>query len=157
TRFGNYWAILAGSTLALSHLALILALAGQLYGYRERYRTAPRWLRTLAPYLTLETMLLAGCATAALGLAVLVGVLAHWSAHDLPPIPNVLPAVVGTCAVAIGTQNILGGFLLSIVSGNNAEFLTAEHVQDAHVAVHEVGVATKALPVIQSPAVVPAA
>jgi hypothetical protein len=35
----------------------------------------------------------------------------------------VLPAVLGTCALAIGMQNVLGGFLLAIVSGNSAEFL----------------------------------
>ena len=38
TRFGNYWAILAGAGLTLSHIGIVLALAGQLYGIRERYR-----------------------------------------------------------------------------------------------------------------------
>ena len=60
TRFGNYWAILAGSTLTLSHIGIILALAGQLYGIRERYRTASGFLKLLAPWLTLESMLIAG-------------------------------------------------------------------------------------------------
>jgi hypothetical protein len=50
---------------------------------------------------------------------------AYWSAHNLERIANVLPAVIGTCTVAIGTQNILGGFLLAIVSGNDAELLRA--------------------------------
>jgi glycosyltransferase involved in cell wall biosynthesis len=145
TRFGNYWAILAGSTLTLSHIAMILALAGQLYGIRERYRTAPRWLAALAPRLTLETMLLAGCAVVAFGLAILIGVVVHWSTHDLAPIANVLPAVAGTCAVAIGMQNILGGFLLSIVSGNNAEFLTAGEAS------------IESLPIVPSPAIAPMA
>ncbi|HUI96630.1 MAG TPA: glycosyltransferase family 2 protein [Xanthobacteraceae bacterium] len=123
TRFGNYWAILAGSALTLSHIGIVLALAGQLYGIRERYRTAPKFLQLLAPLLTLEGMLITGLGVIACGLAVLVGVVVYWSAHSLEAIPNVLPAVVGTCAVAIGTQNVLGGFLLAIVSGNDAEFL----------------------------------
>jgi hypothetical protein len=125
TTFGNYWAILAGSSLTLSHIGLVLALAGQLYGVRERYRKAPRLLRSMAPWLTLETMLVTGLVVIAAGLAVLFAVVAFWSAHNLAAIPNVLPAVIGTCAVAIGTQNILGGFLLAIVSGNEAEFLQA--------------------------------
>lgn len=145
TRFGNYWAILAGSALTLSHIAIILALAGQIYGIRERYRAPPRWLAALAPRLTLETMLLAGCAAVAFGLAVLIGVVVHWSTHNLAPIANVLPAVAGTCALAIGMQNILGGFLLSIVGGNNAEFLAADQATP------------RSLPVAPSPAIVPAA
>jgi hypothetical protein len=79
----------------------------------------------MAPWLTLETMLVTGLVVIAAGLAVLFAVVAYWSAHNLAAIPNVLPAVIGTCAVAIGTQNILGGFLLAIVSGNEAEFLQA--------------------------------
>jgi glycosyltransferase involved in cell wall biosynthesis len=125
TRFGNYWAVLAGSLLTLGHMGLVLALAGQLYGIRERYRSAPAWLAPLAPWLTLEAMLIAGLASILAGLVVLVAVLAHWTAHNLAPIPSVLPAVLGTCALAIGMQNVLGGFLLAIVSGNSAEFLQA--------------------------------
>jgi len=125
SRFGNYWAILAGSTLSLSHIGIVLALAGQLYGIRERYRTAPNFLKPLAPWLTLEAMLIAGLGAIVAGLAILLAIVAYWSAHSLEPIANVLPAVAGTCAIAIGTQNILGGFLLAIVSGNEAEFLRA--------------------------------
>ena len=128
TVFGNYWAILAGSSLTLSHIGIVLALAGQLYGIRERYRKVPGFLRALAPWLTLETMLVAGLAAIAAGLAVLISVVVYWSAHSLAAIPNVLPAVIGTCAVAIGTQNVLGGFLLAIVSGNEAEFLQVRPV-----------------------------
>jgi glycosyltransferase involved in cell wall biosynthesis len=123
TRFGNYWAILAGGGLTLSHIGIVLALAGQLYGIRERYRRPPNWLVALGGWLTLEHMLISGLAAILLGLSILTGVFVYWSAHGLEPIANVLPAVIGTCALAVGTQNILGGFLLAIVSGNEAEFL----------------------------------
>jgi glycosyltransferase involved in cell wall biosynthesis len=126
TRFGNYWAILAGSTLTLSHIGIVLALAGQLYGIRERYRTASGFLKLLAPWLTLESMLIAGLGAIAAGLTILVAIIVYWSAHSLAPIANVLPAVAGTCAISIGIQNVLGGFLLAIVSGNEAEFLRAD-------------------------------
>jgi glycosyltransferase involved in cell wall biosynthesis len=125
TRFGSYWTILAGSTLTLSHIGIVLALAGQLYGIRERYRVPSGLLKVMASRLTLETMLIAGLAAVAAGMAILIAIVAYWSAHNLEPIANVLPAVIGTCAVAIGTQNILGGFLLAIVSGNDAELLRA--------------------------------
>jgi hypothetical protein len=135
TRFGNYWAILAGSTLTLSHIGIVLALAGQLYGIRERYRTASGLLKRFAPLLTLEAMLIAGLGTIAAGLAILIGIVVYWSAHSLEPIASVLPAVLGTCAVAIGTQNILGGFLLAIVSGNETEFLQARPFASSNWAV----------------------
>ena len=145
TVFGNYWAILAGSSLTLSHIGIVLALAGQLYGIRNRYRKVPRFLQSLAPWLTLETMLVSGLAVIAAGLAILIAVVAYWSAHSLAAIPNVLPAVIGTCAVAIGTQNILGGFLLAIVSGNEAEFMQVQPL-----AVPEP--ALPSLPAIEEPA-----
>ena len=126
TRFGNYWAVLAGSLLTLGHMGMILALAGQLYGIREHYRRAPAWLAPLAAWFTLEAMLLAGLASMLVGLSVLTAVLAHWTAHNLQPIASVFPAVLGTCALAIGMQNVLGGFLLAIVSGNSAEFLQTQ-------------------------------
>src|SRR5262249_18712752 len=129
TRFGNYWAILAGSTLTLSHNGIVLGLAGQLYGIRERYRTSPAFLACLAPWLTLETMLLAGLGAIAAGFAIRIGTVSSWSAPSLEPIKHVLPAVIGTCAVTIGMQNILGGFLLAIVSGNEAEFIRDAGVQ----------------------------
>ena len=124
-RFGNYWAILAGSGLALSHMGIVLAFAGQLYGIRERYRAAPDFLKFWTAWLTLEAMLTVGIgAIAVIGASVtLIGIVVYWSVHSLEPIANVLPAVIGTCAVVIGAQNILGGFLLAIVSGNEAEFL----------------------------------
>jgi hypothetical protein len=128
TRFGNYWAILAGAGLTLSHIGIVLALAGQLYGIRERYRRAPDWLVALGPCLTLEAMLIVGFAATLFGLTILTGVFLYWSAHGLAPIANVFPAVAGTCAVAIGMQNVLGGFLLAIVSGNEAEFLQSHRV-----------------------------
>jgi hypothetical protein len=129
TRFGNYWAILAGSALTLSHIGIVLGLAGQLYGIRGCYRPAPAFLQALARWFTLEAMLVAGLGAITAGLAILIGVVAYWSAHSLEPIANVLPAVLGTSAVAIGTQNILGGFLLAIVSGNEAEFVRDVGVQ----------------------------
>jgi hypothetical protein len=49
-------------------------------------------------------------------------VAAYWSAGQYSPIRSVLPAVLGTTLIVIGAQNLLGGFLLAIVNGNEAEF-----------------------------------
>jgi hypothetical protein len=70
-------------------------------------------------------MLLAGMSSILVGLAWLFGVVAYWSAFDFHPIGNVLPAVIGTTLLVLGGQNVLGGFLLAILNGNEARFLSA--------------------------------
>jgi hypothetical protein len=37
---------------------------------------------------------------------------------------SVLPVVVGTLLMSLGAQNILGGFLLAIIGGNESQFLS---------------------------------
>lgn len=121
TIFGNYWVILAGGLLAISHTAAVLAAAGNLYGIREGYRRpSGRW-QMFARWASLETMLIAGAGCLLIGLGVLGYLLSYWSAHKFEPIINVLPAVLGTSLVVIGAQNVLGGFMLSIINGNNAD------------------------------------
>ena len=69
-----------------------------------------------------------GAAVFSLGFAILLAVLGYWSHHHYTAIKSVLPAVVGVTLIVIGAQNALGGFLLAIINGNEAEFLkeTAE-------------------------------
>ncbi|HZU91879.1 MAG TPA: glycosyltransferase, partial [Stellaceae bacterium] len=121
--FGNYWVILAGSVLDISHIAAVLALACHLYGIREGFRKPGPWTAALSRWLTLETMLLAGLLAMISGLGILLWVFAYWSAHDFGRIASVFPAVAGTSLLTMGIQNMLGGFLLAIVGGNEAQFL----------------------------------
>ncbi|MFE1598718.1 glycosyltransferase family 2 protein [Methylobacterium sp. ID0610] len=120
---GNYWIILAGAMLGLGHNAALLAVAAQLYGVREGYRTAGRGLARLSRIVSLETMLAAGLAAVLAGLTLLGLVVGYWSLQGFGPIGSVLPAVLGTSLLVIGTQNALGGFLLAVLNGNEAAFL----------------------------------
>lgn len=120
---GDYWIILAAAVLGLSQMAAILALAGHLYGVREGYRRAKPWVRRLSAWVSLETMALSGAGSAVLGLAVLVAVVAAWTARSFGPADSILAPVLGTLFVTLGMQNVLGGFLLAIVGGNEARFL----------------------------------
>jgi len=119
---GNYWVILAASMVSLSHIAAILAFASHFNGVRVGYRRNRPWVVGLTRWITLETMLLAGLALMVLGGAILAYVVLAWSTRHFGPTPLVLPAVVGTLCVTLGAQNVLGGFLLAIVSGNEARF-----------------------------------
>ncbi len=68
-------------------------------------------------------MLIVGVALMAASLLVLLGVLGYWSQHNFSAIRNALPAATAAALLVIGAQNALGGFLLAIVNGNEAELL----------------------------------
>ncbi len=120
---GNYWLILAGGLLTVAHSAALLAAAGNLYGIREGYRRRNDWSKRFARWASLETMLIAGAVCVMTGGGILAALFTYWSAHRFEPILTVLPAVLGTSLMVIGAQNILGGFLMAIVNGNDAEFI----------------------------------
>jgi glycosyltransferase involved in cell wall biosynthesis len=121
--FGDYWTVLAGAMVSGSHIALVLAFATHLYGVREGYRRPKAWLVRASRWINLETMVVVGAALGLAGLAVLTLVLLGWRGRDFAPADSVLPAVVGTLFLTLGGQNLLGGFLLAIVGGNQARFL----------------------------------
>ncbi len=123
TVFGNYWVILAGSLLGLSHVAFLLAASAHLHGRRAGFRRASGVADRLATWINLETMLISGGVAASAGFAILLAVFGYWSRHDFQAIGSVLPAVVGTTLIVIGAQNVLGGFLLAIVNGHQTEFI----------------------------------
>jgi glycosyltransferase involved in cell wall biosynthesis len=129
--FGNYWVILAGSLLSISHIAAIFSLACHLYGIREGYRMSGRWTFLLSRWVCLETMLIVGIIVMIAGSGILVVIIAYWSTHDYARIGSVLPAVVGISLLTIGIQNIFGGFLLAVVGGNEAGFLCIQAKKDA--------------------------
>jgi len=121
--FGNYWDVLAGSLVGLGHIALVLALASYLHGVRAGYRRPTAWYERLSRWVTLESMIVIGLVLAAAGLAELGWVLEEWSAGRLTRLDPVVPAVLGTLMMTLGAQNVLGGFLLAIIGGNEARFM----------------------------------
>jgi len=122
TSFGTTWTIFGGALVGIGHTSALLAAATHLYGVRQGYRVATRRSRKVARAITLETMLATGAAAVAAGVALLAAVAIYWSATGFDQIANIFPVVVGTAMVVLGSQNILGGFLLAIVGGNEASF-----------------------------------
>ena len=120
---GNYWVILAGAMLGLAHSVSLFAAATHLYGIHEGYRRPSARHTRWTYWVSLETMLVAGLFTFMAGLAILSTVMWYWSRHSYGPIGSVLPAVTGTTLLVVGAQNALGGFLLAVIGGNEAEFL----------------------------------
>ncbi|HEX3494842.1 MAG TPA: glycosyltransferase family 2 protein [Methylocella sp.] len=120
---GNQWIILAGGMIGLSHIAGLLAAATHLYGTSQGYRRSAPWAAPMAQWISLESMLASGLAAAASGFAILLTLFGYWTQHGYTTIGTVLPAVTGTTLIVVGAQNILGGFLLAIINGHEAEFL----------------------------------
>lgn len=125
--FGTTWTVFAGALLGVGHIAGLLATASHLYGVRQGYRVASSASRRLSKYVTLETMLGSGLALLGLGIATLSAVAVYWTTREFAQLENIVPVVAGTALVVIGTQNVLGGFLLAIIAGNEAAFLRQTH------------------------------
>jgi hypothetical protein len=120
---GNYWVVLGAAMMGISHLAALMSLAGNLHGVRQGFRLPNRRVQKIKRFVSLETMLIVGAGAIALGAAVLIVVLWHWQERHFAATYSVLPAVLGSLLVTLGFQNMLGGFLLAIVGGNEARFL----------------------------------
>ena len=121
-QIGQYWTLLGSTLMALGHLAMLMALAGHLYGIRSGYRQ-PTWITHLATrFMTLETMLISGLALIGVGGALLVWVALGWAGRDFQAARTIFPPMVGTLAVTLGMQTVFGGFLMAIIAGHNARF-----------------------------------
>ena len=120
---GNYWVILAAAMLGLSHLAMMLAVAGHLYGLREGFRRPGPLSVLLARRLSLESMLLAGGVLFSLGLAVLGHVAASWVERSFGAAYSVYLPVVGVLFLTLAGQTVFFGFLLAVLGGNRTRFL----------------------------------
>lgn len=120
--FGPGWALVATTLVGIGHMALIIALASHLYGVRSGYRRTRPLLRRMSRWLTLETMLIAGLATAAMGLMGCIAVGSYWSANDFVGLPSLLPLALACATLAVGLQTAFGGFLMAIIGGHVADF-----------------------------------
>jgi glycosyltransferase involved in cell wall biosynthesis len=121
--FGSSWTILAGALIGLGHMGGLMAVATHLYGVMAGYRRPHSWTRKLRNTLTLETMLLSGLACGAGGLALLGWLTLRWSAAGYTEFSSLVPVVAGVTLIVAGVQNMLGGFMLSVICGNEASFM----------------------------------
>jgi glycosyltransferase involved in cell wall biosynthesis len=121
--FGNYWVILAAALTGIGHISAVLGMATHLFGVRAGYRIPKPWIARTSAWINLEVMLVSGAAAAALGLLLLGGVALAWFARHFGAADSVLPAVLGALLLSLGVQNVLGGFLLAVLGGNESRFV----------------------------------
>lgn len=119
--FGDHWSIIAAGLVIASHQTGIFGLASTLLGVREGYRkAAPSLLRVLR-LLRLENMLAAGLLCIATGGLLLANILMTWTRLNFGQMNEMCSLALATVLAIIGIQTIFGGFLLSIIAGNQAK------------------------------------
>ncbi len=118
--FGDHWGVLAGAMVAIGHQTGLMGLAATLYGAREGYRVVTPFLRTIYWATRLENMLVLGGLLLLAGVTELGYVVWTWRAAGYGQLQMVREMVVASTLVVIGLQTVFGGFLLSVVGGNEA-------------------------------------
>jgi glycosyltransferase involved in cell wall biosynthesis len=117
---GDHWAVLAGGFLCIAHQTGVLGLAATLYGAREGYRVMTPFLRTVYWATRLEHMLVAGAVLLLGGTGVLGYIVLAWRAGGYGSLQMIREMVTASTLVVVGLQTMFGGFLLSVVGGNEA-------------------------------------
>jgi glycosyltransferase involved in cell wall biosynthesis len=126
---GDHWMALAMALVSTGHLSLVFAMAATLVGIRNGYRHPTRLLRWLYWASKLEHMLVAAMAFFACGGLLLLEVFASWAARDFGRLGMQRQVSVAAALFILGVQTFFGGFLLSIVAGNEADLEVA--IEDA--------------------------
>ena len=117
---GDHWAVLAGAFLAMAHQTVVMGLAATLYGAREGYRITTPIMRGVYWATRLEHLLVAGMACVAAGLSVVGYVVWVWRTSGYGNLQMIREMVVASTLIVIGLQTSFGGFLLSVIGGNEA-------------------------------------
>lgn len=120
---GVSWTIVAGFLFVLGHFSALMALATHLHGVRSGYRRIRPSVRRLEHILTLETALIGGGVLILAAIAAFAAIGYYWSAHSFAALPSTLPLILAAVSGVVGIQTVLGGFMLSIISGHRPQFM----------------------------------
>lgn len=121
--FGESWIVVAALLVTVGHVAWLMAMASHVYGVREGYRLPKSWLQRLRALFSLEGHVIAGLTLVAASAVGLAGVGLYWADLSFSALPSVLPVTLAGLTGVIGIQTLLGGFLLAVLGGNEADFL----------------------------------
>jgi hypothetical protein len=124
-RLGVSWTIVGAFLITTGHFAALMALATHFYGARQGYRPLRPIFHRLANVLTLENALIGGGAAIFASILSISAVVFWWGSMGFAALPTTLPLLVAVVMGVIGMQTALGGFLLSVIAGHEAQFCPA--------------------------------
>lgn len=124
--FGDSWSIVAGFMVTTGYIGAIMQLATHLIGVRQGYRKLNPLLGRVARWMTLEHALIVGLVLVALSAAGFAAIGIWWRDLRFAALPTTVPLIWTVTTGAVGLQTALGGFLLAVVSGNEAQFAAPE-------------------------------
>ncbi len=119
---GESWTIVGAFLITTGHFAALMALATHFYGARQGYRPLRPVFHRLAHVLTLENALIGGGAAIALSMLGISAIAFWWGSLGFVALPTTLPLLIAVVTGVIGMQTALGGFLLSVIAGHDAQF-----------------------------------
>jgi glycosyltransferase involved in cell wall biosynthesis len=118
---GDHWLIMGAAMLTLSHQAMLLGLAATLVGVRDGYRKVTRMLAALYRASQLEFLLALALLFFVGGGSLCAWVVWQWAEAGFGQLSKLREITLGSTLLMLGMQTLFGGFLLSVVSGNDAE------------------------------------
>jgi glycosyl transferase family 2 len=124
--FGDHWMPIASAGMIAAQQIALIGMAATLYGIRQGYRRPGTIARCLAAT-RLEHFILAGLALILLGALDLGLVVGEWTERDYGALNKIREVILAMTVVVLGLQTLFGGFLLSIVNGNDGDFDKIPH------------------------------
>lgn len=118
---GDHWIALAMALVSSGQLSLLFAMAATLVGIRNGYRQLTKTLRWLYWASKLEHMLAFAGFLGLAGVLLLADVFASWAARDFGNLSMHRQVALAASLMILAMQTFFGGFLLSIVAGNEAD------------------------------------
>jgi hypothetical protein len=103
------------------YLSVLFAMAATLVGIRNGYRRVTRALFVLYRCSRLETLLAVSLVFTALGACTIGDVVWAWAGQHFGPLNMERQMIAGTTALILGVQSFFGGFLLSVIAGNEGD------------------------------------
>lgn len=120
--FGQSWTIIAAFLLTAGHFAAIMALATHLYGVRQGYRALRPGLQRISRVLTLELALIGGGLLILTAIVAFIGIALWWSSLGFTALPSTIPLLLAAVIGVVGLQTALGGVLIAVIGGHDAQF-----------------------------------
>lgn len=122
-QIGDHWLVLANAMVLLAVQIALSGVAALVYGFREGYRKRLGFGYRTLRRLRLEHWVLSGLGIGLVGVIWVSVIVGRWAGSDFGALSAVRELSVASMLTILGAQLLFGGFLLSIVAGNQSDLV----------------------------------